>query len=109
MSKESKMLNKTLDVTIEKMLDDYILDWNNPTNLTSNKRDFNYDKLIPAIKALLKEVLATVRPEELHTIEEVRELNKNAPRPLGEWANMRAEGYLEALADYDAKVKELGL
>lgn len=42
-----------LDNTIENMLNNTILDWNSPSQLTSVNATDNYIKLIPAIKALI--------------------------------------------------------
>ena len=51
---------KDLREKITKMLDNTILDWNRPSQLTTGSADANYNKLIPAIEKLFHQELERV-------------------------------------------------
>ncbi len=48
-------MDNKIDERIKKMLDNSILDWNRPSQLTTVEAKANYRSLIPAIKQLFKE------------------------------------------------------
>lgn len=50
---------------IKKMLDNTILDWNRPSQLTEIDAKFNYDRLIPAIQAYTDRAVLNARIDEL--------------------------------------------
>ena len=68
---------------IKQMLDNNILDWNRPSQLTTISADDNYAKLIPAIQALINKEVEAARIDEMHKAAESHRIAGGKGLPKG--------------------------